>query len=220
VTELSWPPGTLYDRKMNEALQIVSTVEEACTVVSRWFGWKNDLVGSQITLPFAVPQAIQTVNRRLGRLWLEDRHARGDINIFDSQDTLISPHRYEARTEGVVPIIWENQGVWACGFKPETGAQLWVTGDWPDDQSGARAWRLTQDVVDTAIIFVMLANTIWASADCEMDEEGRKPTEVDQILWTFAPWAGFSGFWTNTDQTLIRMHGSGWGVTARRDMII
>jgi hypothetical protein len=187
---------------MNEVPQIISTVGEACTVISGWFGWKNDLVGSQITLPFAVPQAIQTVNRRLGRLWLEDRHARGNVNIFDSQDTLISPHRYEARPDGVVPIIWENQGVWACGFKPETSTRLWVTGDWPDDQSGASAWRPTQDVVDTAIIFVMLANAIWASADCQMDEE-EKPAGVGRLVWTFAPWAGFSGFWTNNDQTLM-----------------
>jgi len=199
---------------MNEAPQIISTVEEACTVISDWFGWKNGFVGSQITLPFAVPQAIQTVNRRLGRLWLEDRHAR-NVNIFDNQDTLISPHRYEAGPDGVVRMIRENQDVWACGFKPETGAQLWVTGDWPVDQSGTRAWRPTQDVVDTAIIFVMLANAIWASADCQMDEE-EKPAEVGRLLWTFAPWAGFSGFWTNNDQTVMRMQWLRGGVTARR----
>jgi hypothetical protein len=197
--------------EMTKAPQIISTVEEACTVIIGWFSWKNDVVGSQIILPFAVPQGIQIVNRRLGRLWLED----GNVNIFDSQDTLISPHRYEARPDGVVPMIWENQGVWACGFKPETDAQLWVTGEWPDDQSSARAWRPTQDVVDTAIIFVMLANTIWASGDCQMDEE-EKPTEVGRLLWKFAPWASFSGFWTNDDQTLLRMQGLGWGVTARR----
>jgi len=190
---------------------IIVTVEEACAVICGWFGWKDDLGGSQIILPFAVPQGIQIVNRRLGRLWLED----GNVNIFDSQDTLISPHRYEARPDGVVPMIWENQGVWACGFKPETGAQLWVSGDWPVDQSGARVWRPTQDVVDTAIIFVMLANVIWASADCQMDEEER-PMDISRLLWKFAPWPGFSGFWTNDDQTLIRMQGLGWGVSARR----
>jgi hypothetical protein len=200
---------------MNEAPQI-STVDEACTVISSWFGWKNNLVGSQITLPFAVPRAIETVNRRLGRLWLEDPQTRGDFRIFDSQDTLVSPHRYQARPDGIVPMIWENQGVWGCGFKPEMSAQLWVTGDWPDSQSDTHAWRPTQDVVDTAVIFVMLANAIWASADCRMDEEDEKPAEADRLLWTFAPWAGFSGFWTNNDRTLIRMQGSGGGVTARR----
>ena len=62
-------------------------------------------MGSQIALPFAVPQAIETVNRRLGRLWLEDHQARGDINIFGSQDTLVSPHRYQARPDDIVPMI-------------------------------------------------------------------------------------------------------------------
>ena len=194
---------------MNEAPQI-STVDEACTVISSWFGWKNNLVGSQIALPFAVPQAIETVNRRLGRLWLEDPQARGGINIFDSQDTLVSPHRYQARPDGIVPMIWENQGVWGCGFRPDMSAQLWVTGDWPDDQSDTHTWRSTHDVVDTAVIFVMLANAIWASADCRMDEEDEKPAEANRLLWTFAPWAGFSGFWTNNDRTLIRMHAGIW----------
>jgi hypothetical protein len=96
------------------------------------------------------------------------------------------------------------------------GAQLWVTGDWPDDDSGSRAWRLTQNVVDTAVIFVMLANAIWASASCESDDEDEKPAGADRLLWTFAPWAGFRGFWTNNDQTLIRIQGLGWGVAARK----
>ena len=196
---------------MNEAPQI-STVDEACTFIRTWFGLKNDLVGSQITLPFEVPQAIETVNRRLGRLWLE----HGNIGIFDSQDTLVSPHRYQARPDGIVPMMRENQDVWGCGFRPEMSAQLWVSGDWPDDQSGTRTWRPTQDVVDTAVIFVMLANAIWTSADCEMDEEDERPAETDRLLWAFAPWAGFSGFWTNDDRTVIRMQGRAWGVTARR----
>ena len=190
---------------------IIATVEEASGVIADWFGWNNDFAGSQIILPFEVPQSIQVLNGRLGRLWLEN----GNVNFFDSQNTLISPHRYEARSDGVVPMIWENQGVWACGFKPETGAQLWVTGDWPDDQSSSRIWRPTRDVVDTAIIFVMRANAISASADCQMDEED-KPAEVGRLLWKFAPWAGLSGFWTNDNQTLMRMQGSA-GASLRGD---
>jgi hypothetical protein len=195
---------------LNEPPPIIATVEEACTLIGDWFGWKDDLPGPRIILPFELPQGIQVVNRRLGRLWLEN----GNVNIFDGQDTLISPHRYEARPDGVVPIIRENQDVWTCGFKPETGAQLWVSGDWPDDHTGSPAWRPTQDVVDTAIIFVMLANTTLTTANCQMDEE-EKPAAAGRLLWRFAPWAGFSGFWTNDDQTMMRMQGWGWGVTAR-----
>jgi hypothetical protein len=194
---------------MNEA-PMIATVEEACAVISDWFGWKN-LGGASISLPFDVPQGIEIVNHHLGRLWLED----GDTTIFNSQDTLISPHRYAVEPDGIVPMILENQGVWVCGFKPDTGAQLWVMGDWPGDEAGSRAWRPTHEVVDTAIIFVLLANAIWASADCQMDEDD-KPEEFCRLLWASAPWAGFSGFWTNDGQTLLRMQGWGWGVTARR----
>jgi hypothetical protein len=199
------------DRKVNEAQQIISTVEAACTFIARWFDWKSDLAGSEIALPFAVPRSIDVLNRRLGGLWLED----GSVKLFRSQDKLISPHRYAVRPDGVVPMIWENQGVWGCGFKPETGAQLWVTGDWPIDQPGTRDWRPTPDVVDIAIIFVLLANAMWASADCELDEED-KPAEAGRLLWKFAPWLEFSGFWTNDDQNLMRMQGADWGLSARR----
>jgi len=201
---------------MNEPQKTISTVDDACTVIKSWFGWKNDLAGVEIMRPFVVPQAIQTVNRCLGWLWLEYAQACGGINIFGSQDELISPHRYEVQPGGVVTVIWENQGVWGCGFKPETGTQLWVTGDWTDDPCDTREWRPTQDVIDTAIIFTMLGNAIWASADCQYDDLDEKPGEADQLLWMFAPWADFAGFWTNRDQSLIRMQGSGWGVTARR----
>ena len=209
--------------KMNELPKTISTVDDACTFIINWFGWSDDLAGSQITLPFVVPQAIQTLNHRLGRLW-EDPRACGDVNIFDSQDTLISPHQYEAGPDGVVKAIWENQGVWGCGFKPETGAQLWVTGCWPtdegcpptrDDECDA-AWRPTQDVIDTAVIFELLQHAVLASVDCQYDDEDEKPDEADRLLWAFAPWADFSGFWTNKDQSLIRMQGWGWAMTARR----
>ena len=200
---------------MDQAPQI-STVDQACALVRDWFGWKHDLAGSPIALPFAVPQAIETVNRSFGRLWLEDPKACGAVHLFRSQDTLISPHQYQPESDGVVRMIWENQGVWGCGFKPETGAQLWVTGDWPDDLLGSDAWRPTPDVVDTAIIFVLFANAMWASPYCELDEEEEKPPEADRLLFPFAPWEEFRGFWTDCDRSMIRMQACIWGLTARR----
>ncbi|WP_024520255.1 hypothetical protein [Bradyrhizobium sp. Tv2a-2] len=50
-------------------------------------------------------------------------------------------------------------------------------------RSGANASRPTQDVVDTAMIFVTLTNAIWTCANCQMDEE-EKPTEVRRLRWT------------------------------------
>jgi len=189
----------------------ISNVDEACTFILNWFGLKGSHEGSQIQLPFEVPQAMKVVNRRLGRLWLNE-----PTEIFRGQDELISPLLYELGPDDIVPIIWENQGVWGCGFQPETGSQLWVTGDWPDDRCGMRAWRSTVDAVDTAIIFVMLGNAVWATDNCEMDEDDNKPPHADCLLWAFAPFAGFHGFWTDRDMTLLRMQGTGWGVTARR----
>lgn len=189
----------------------LSTVEEACALVVRWGRSARDLAGSPIDLPFAVPKAVETVNRRLGRLWLE----APDTGSLGSQDRLVSPHGYRAEPDGTVAVAWENQGVWGCGYRPATGDQLWVTGDWPDDQCGTREWRPTTDVLDTAVIFILLANTIWASDDCVMDEEDERPAAAERLLWTFAPFSGFAGFWTDARMTLLRMQGHGWGVTAR-----
>jgi hypothetical protein len=197
-------------------MPIISTIGDACMVVSRWFGWADDLAGDQIVLPFEVPHAIETINHCFGRLWSDASGAHPGVDIFNAQDRLISPQRYEVTSDGIVPLIWENQGAWGCGFKPETGAQLWVTGDWPIDGCDRLTWSPTEDVIETALIFVMLSNSVWASADCEMDEQDERPDGADQLLWTFAPWEGFSGFWTNSNRTLIRMQGMAWGVTAHR----
>ena len=200
---------------MDEAREIISTVDDACSLILRWFGWQDKLLGSRTPLSPAFPKAIRIVSHRLGRMWEEPRPA-GDVNLFNSQDRLIAPHHYQADADGLVPIIWENQGVWGCAVKPETGAQLWVTGDWPDAACGTAGWRPTADEIDKAIIFVLLANSVLASANCEYDDEDEKPDDADRLLWAFAPWSGFSGFWTNKEESLIRMQGYGWGVTARR----
>ena len=112
-------------------------------------------------------------------------------------------------------MIVENQGVWSCGFKLETGDRLWAAGDWPDARRGSPDWRLTPDPIDVAVIFVLLSNAVWASEDCEIDEDD-KPATADRLLWSFSAFEGFSGFWTNDDMTIMRMQGAGWGVTARR----
>jgi hypothetical protein len=118
----------------------ISNVDDACVVIKDWFGWQHDLSGPPIILPFAVPEAIDTINRRIGRLWLPETTPRGRSKIFDGQDTIIPPLHYQAQPDGIV--------VRRCGFKPETRTQLWVTGDWPDDQKNTGGWRPTRDAVD------------------------------------------------------------------------
>ncbi|MDO5606333.1 MAG: hypothetical protein Q4G25_14340 [Paracoccus sp. (in: a-proteobacteria)] len=70
--------------------------------------------------------------------------------------------------------------------------------------------------VDIALIFALLGNTVWATPDCMMDEDDDKPAGADRLLRGFAPFAGFHGFWTDAGMTLIRMQGTGRGITARK----
>jgi hypothetical protein len=194
----------------------LATIDDACAFIRAWFGWTCDLAGAEIRLPFAAPPAIETLNRRLGRLWLDARAAPGGVNVLDLQDTILPPHAYEAGPDGVAPMIWENQGVWGCGFKPEANSRMWVKGDWPDGLSDRYEWRPVEHPIEAAVLYVLLGNTLWGSRDCAADDEDDKPAEADRLLWTFAPWPDFAGFWTNDERSLIRMQGTGWGVTARR----
>ena len=189
----------------------ISNVDEACDLIGRWFEWSEDLGGPELTLPFPVPPAIRTVHRRLGRLWLDPAGPA----IFSAQDHLIPPWEYRPDESGVVTVLSENQGVWQCGFTPETGSRLWVSDDWPDDHQGSPEWRATSDVIDTPIIFALLANTVFASQDCRWDEDER-PEGARWLLWSFAPFGEFSGFWTDDGLMLIRMQGTDWAATAYR----
>lgn len=199
------------EQTMSESPKI-SSIEQACLFLSDWFGWKQSLEGPPLDPGLEIPDAIQTINRHLGQFWLHPSSA----NVLNQQDRLIPPQHYAAEPGGVIPIAFENQGVWAIGYKPDTGSRLWVTGDWPDDLRGDAEWRQTPHAIDPALIFVLLANAVWSAPDCAMDEEDDKPADADCLLWSFAPFAGFSGFWTDRDMSLIRMQGAGWGVTARR----
>ncbi|MDO5643041.1 MAG: hypothetical protein Q4G26_11755, partial [Paracoccus sp. (in: a-proteobacteria)] len=140
-------------------MPLILDIEAACRFVSGWFGWRDAQNGPLIDQPFVVPPAIHALNRHLGRLW----HGAPPADLFTFQDRLIPPRDYAPDADGIVPILWENQSVWGCGFKPGTGAQLWVTGDWPDDHCGDAGWRATSHRVDQAIIFALLGNTVWAA---------------------------------------------------------
>ena len=195
---------------------LISTIDDACAFICVWFGWSHDLAGADIRLPFAVPPAVEALNRGLGRMWLEGGSAAGGVNVLDLQDTILSPHAYEVGAEGVVPIIWENQGVWGCGFKPEANGRMWVKGEWPDGESDRSEWCPVEHPIEAAVLYVLLGNTLWGSPSCASDDEDEKPAEADRLLWNFAPWSDFAGFWCDDKRSLLRLQGSGWGVTARR----
>jgi len=46
------------EREMTEA-PIISTVDDACTIVSNWFGWKDDLAGGRIALRHASEKQVR-----------------------------------------------------------------------------------------------------------------------------------------------------------------
>ena len=202
----------------------ITSVAQACDFMLRWAGADLDLAGPPIDQPFAIPDAVLALNSRLGQLWLHDSLPLQGVpsqlsKLFASQDTLLSPHDYQIGTQDIVPLIWENQCVWGCGYAPGRGSglvdRLWVTGDWPDDlmRTGRDHWRQLQVPVEQAVVFCLLTNFCMAS-QTGVSDQWDKPAEADQLLGRFAPWAGFDGFWTDRQQSLI--HLSGLGLTIHR----
>ena len=62
---------------------------------------------------------------------------------------------------------------------------------------------------------MLLANVAWASPQSSM-QEGPRPLQADQLLWSFTPWAGFDGFWTDRGRTLLHLAGPGMDLTFYR----
>src|SRR5690606_31299072 len=135
--------------------------------------------------------------------------------LFHTQDSLIPPQEYETLENGIVPAIWENQGVWGCGFDPKDPEVLWVNDsadpevrwakdDSPDEHAHAYEWRPVPGAnISLPMIYVLLGNTVWSSTDVEMDELDR-PAWATVLLWQHGPWPGFQGFWTNENKTKLR----------------
>ena len=195
-------------------------VAEVCEFIQAWFGWQPD-TSSELDAAVPVPSAVRQLHHHLGHLWTSDSHSA----FFDIQDSLIPPRDYEPMDNGIVPAIWENQGVWGCGFDPTDPEVLWVNdsadskvlwgkADLPDEHAHAYEWRPVPGAdLSLPMIYVLLGNTVWSSSDVEMDEKPL-PDWATVQLWNHGPWQGFQGFWIDANRTKLRMQGDNWGVTA------
>jgi hypothetical protein len=160
------------------------------------------------------------LNARAGDLWRSAkrvpgpvlRYARPFLGLLGGQDNILDPNGYARDKHGIVPFVWENQGVWSYGFDPENIDQLLVSGDWCDGRGGdfETEWRCVATKPEDALVCTLLINLCMQS-DANWDENASKPEAAHIVLWQHPAWRDFDGFWINEEGTLI--YFSGWQVT-------
>ena len=205
--------------------QLITSVGDACDFVSRWLGVTEDLSGPDLGKG-NYPDSIKLLNSRFGKLWHSQDHALRKVlndpacplHLLEYQDIILSPSDYEADSDGVIDIVWENQAVWGFGYRLPDLETLWVTGDWSDGvrTEFSEKWRAVHARVDDCIIFTLLSNlcVFGATLDDWDDPPTSRPAETDLLVWRHAAWKGFAGFWVDRDFTML--HYAGMGPTIHR----
>jgi len=205
--------------------QLITSVGDACDLAGSWLGITEDLSGPDLG-DANYPSSVKVLNSRFGRLWHSTDHGVWKVlnsptcplHLLEYQDVILPPMDYQIDSDGVIDIVWENQGVWGFGYRPPDVDSLWVTGDWSDGirTEFSEKWRPIQAHVDDCIIFTLVSNLcIFASTSADWgDPRMKRPAETDLLVWRHPAWKGFAGFWL--DRAFTTLHYSGMGLTVRR----
>jgi len=201
---------------------MLKTIDDACDFVATWCQDKCPYPGQAINLDFALPDCIVRLNARVGDLWHTAKPQPGPIlqyatpllGLLGGQDQILNPSKYARDEYGIVPFVWENQGVWGYGFDPTALDQFVVCGDWCDGVQRAddAKWRRVAARPEDALVCTLLINLCMQS-DANWDDRAPKPEAAHTVLWQHPAWRDFDGFWVNDEQTLI--YFSGWQVMRR-----
>lgn len=205
----------------------ISSLSEACDFVLEWQGVPGRLPGKPLSGLAAQALPIVELNACLGLVWQSKEHPLKvdlsipgkPVSVFEYQDRVLNPSDYEIDEQGIVSVVWENQGVWGMGFSPSDPGPLWVKRYWVDnvDALNGELWRRTNSTLDEGLTFALLSNFIIMIADDDewQADENNVSAETPVLLWRFQSITeGFPSFWTNDSRTAV--HYSGMYITVRR----
>lgn len=206
----------------------IKTVSEACSFILEWTACVNAFRGAELSNKYVIPKCVAELNAKLGQLWQNNDHPLNafphvsdqPVGLLDIQDLILNPKTYAADDEGVIPLVWENQGVWGFGFRPSEPEQLLVCRDWCDGLQSdfADKWRPVGVTTEDGLVWTLLSNFCFLAPEentvVEAYEFNRRPEDADRLLWRHPAWDGFDGFWTNSKRSVIFY--SGMGLTIRR----
>lgn len=200
----------------------LNTVDDACDFIAEWTGVEGTFAGATLPSEPPIPQCIRALNSRLGLVWQGSEHpfwmvhteGAGPVTLFDVQDHVLDPRTFALDDHGIIPVLWENQGVFGFGFDPNTDECLYVCRDWCDglESEFPTTWRKAGATLEDGIVSALLGN-LWmlnfGDAEVELDELAPKPSDASELLWLHPAWRGFDGFWTDTGRTLFYYSGMG-----------
>jgi len=207
-----------------EPSQLIMSVGDACDFAGRWLGITEDLSGPDLG-DASYPSSVKLLNSRFGKLWHSKEHGLRKVlnsptfplHLLEYQDVILPPREYQVDPDGVIDIVWENQGVCGFGYRPPDLDSLWVTGDWTDGVGTdfSEKWRPVDARVEDCIIFTLLSNLcIFVATPADWgDTKMNRPAETDLLVWRHPVWKGL-GFWL--DRGFTTLHYSGGGLTVRR----
>lgn len=197
----------------------VSTIEEALKLLLEWTGKRDIDIPARPSArhhPSALDPLVAVSDLLGSDFYSADRITAPLLSV---QDTIMRPEDVQV-SDGVRILTEENQGVWAYGYREDAPDQLLVSGDWCD-RLGTRApesWRPVAATTEDALITTALINGIFAlcerHASDHTDDYVSVPDETNVLVWAHPAWVGWSGIWTNEDNSLL--HFGGMGLTVRR----
>src|SRR5215468_8985738 len=183
---------------------MLRTVDEACDFIADWCSEKGSYAGQPVEADFAVPDCIVRLNARIGDLWRSAKRQTGPslryatpfLGLLGGQDNIVNPGSYARDKNGIVPFVWENQGVWSYGFDPDDLDQLLVSGDWCDGprRDFEPEWRRVAAKPEDALVNTLLINLCMQS-NAKWNDNAPKPQAAHVILWQHPVWSNFDGFW-------------------------
>ena len=185
---------------------MVKTVDDTCEFIAKWCQEPGGYPGQLLANDFAVPDCVARLNARVGDLWRSAERVSGPVlryvtpflGLLDGQDRILNPNEYARNENGVVLAVWENQGVWGCGFDPNDVDRLLVCGDWCDglQEDFETEWRRVEAKLEDALVCTLLINLCMES-NANWDDNTPKPETAHIALWAHPAWSDFEGFWIN-----------------------
>jgi hypothetical protein len=195
---------------------MLKTVDDVCDFAGEWSREAGAYGGEPLSAGFAVPDCVARLNARVGQLWRRSDRVPGPVlrystpflGLLGGQDQILDPNRYARDEDGVVPFVWENQGVWGYGFDPDAPDHLLVTGDWCDgpQRNFDANWRCVLATPEDALVCTLLLN-LCLQSDGDWEDDRPKLDAAHSILWRHPSWSNFDGFWINDARTLIYFMG-------------
>ena len=199
---------------MNE----VGNLKTVCEFILNWFGVDGTYPGDPLNDADINPDCFVTLNSMLGGLWnvgehpikCLTQHHRSNLGLFAIQNIIENPVNFKLDDDGVIGVIFEDQGVTNFGFRKEEPSQALVCGAWSDMTDGP--WRKIDDRLEDILVYFLFTNFCFlATSDRDLvDDEAKE--KANTLLWCKTVHAAPRPVWTNESRDILRFPDLGFSL--------